>query len=147
MEKNMTKQQTPTTPIEIFVNSWNTADAKQLASVFAEDADFTAVNGLRAHGRESIGKGHEELFRTLFRGTKLAVEVIAVRALANELAAVEAEFTYPNGILPGVTRALASYVARNRQGRWEIVIFRNMIPFERPVAGPVERELRQRMSA
>ena len=134
-------------PIETFAAAWNDADAERLASAFAEDADFTAVNGLRVRGREMIGRGHDELFRTLFRGKAIAAEVISVRVLAPGLAAVEAEFTYPNGILPGVTRSLASYVARETDKGWEILVFRNMIPFERPVAGPVEREVRSQMAA
>ena len=141
----MIDQELPASLAEVFVAAWNEGDAERLASVFAEDADFTAVNGLRVHGRDFIRRGHDELFRTLFKGTRLAAEVISTRALAKDLTAVEAEFTYPNGILPGVTRALASYIARKTDDRWEIVIFRNMIPFERPVAGPVEREVRELM--
>ena len=138
----------PTLPIRTFVAAWNEADGEKLASVFAEDADFTAVNGLRVSGRDVIGKAHNELFRTIFRGTTLAVEIKGVRVLAPGLAAVEAEFTYPNGILPGVTRALAHYIARETPCRnWEIIIFRNMVPFERPVAGAVERTIRAEMAA
>ncbi|HEV2595546.1 MAG TPA: SgcJ/EcaC family oxidoreductase [Sphingomicrobium sp.] len=144
----MNNDELPTTPIQTFAAAWNVADAEKLASVFAEDADFTAVNGLRVSGRDLIGTGHAELFRTIFRGTTLAVEVLAVRMLAPGVAAVEAQFTYPNGILPGVTRSIAHYVAReNSTGSWEIIIFRNMIPFERPVAGPVEEEIRRKAAS
>jgi uncharacterized protein (TIGR02246 family) len=131
--------------IETFVAGWNAADAALLASVFAEDADFTAVNGLRLSGRALIRDGHEELLRTIFRGKTLAARLLSVRFLSGEIAVVEAEFSYPNGILPGVTRGLAQYVAVRSAGRWEIAVFRNMIPFERPIAGPVELELRARI--
>ena len=143
----MTEALGATAPIETFAAAWNEADAARLASVFAEDADFTAVNGLRVRGRELIGRGHDELFRTLFRGTTIAAEVISVRVLGSGLVAVEAELTYPHGILPGVTRSLVSYVAREMGAGWEIVVFRNMIPFERPVSGPVELEVRRQMAA
>ena len=143
----MNDQGTPANLATAFAAAWNSYDAARLASLFAEDADFTAVNGLRAHGREIIRKGHDELFRTVFKGTQLNAEIISVRALAPDLAAVEAEFTYPKGILPGVTRALASYIAKKTENQWQIVIFRNMIPFERPVAGPVELELREQMAS
>jgi uncharacterized protein (TIGR02246 family) len=142
------KDELPTGPIKTFAAAWNAADAEKLASVFAEDADFTAINGLRASGRDRICEGHAELFRTIFRGTTLAVEVLAVRPLAPGLAAVEAQFTFPNGILPGVTRSIAHYIAREKSaGTWEIIVFRNMIPFERPVAGPIEEEIRRASAA
>ena len=133
--------------IGTFVEGWNAADGARLAKAFADDADFTAVNGLRVHGAALIGEGHDELLRTMFRGVTLAAQVLSVRLLSPDLAVVEAEFTYPGkDILPGVTRALAQYVAMRSQDRWEIVVFRNMIPFERPVAGPVEVRVREDMA-
>ncbi|HLZ84717.1 MAG TPA: SgcJ/EcaC family oxidoreductase [Caulobacteraceae bacterium] len=132
--------------IDAFVDGWNAADGAKLASVFATDADFTAVNGLRVHGRDLIGEGHDELFRTLFRGVTLASKVVAVRFLTADIAVVEADLSYPNGILPGVTRALAHYVAQRSDAGWKIAVFRNMIPFERPVAGPVEERVRAEMA-
>ena len=130
-----------------FVEGWNAADGAKLARAFAEDADFTAVNGLRVQGRELIGEGHDELFRTLFRGVTLAARVLSVRVVAPDVAVVEAELSYPDKhVLPGVTRALAQYVAKRSGDRWEILVFRNMIPFERPVAGPVEQRVRQQMA-
>jgi uncharacterized protein (TIGR02246 family) len=137
--------------IDTFVAGWNAADGARLASAFAQDADFTAVNGLRVRGRSLIGEGHDELFRTIFRDVTLASQVLSVRSLTPDVVAVEAELSYPTrDILPGVTRALAQYVATRSPApsgdRWEIVIFRNMIPFERPVAGPVERRVREEMA-
>jgi uncharacterized protein (TIGR02246 family) len=129
-----------------FAEGWNAADAVVLASVFAEDADFTAVNGLCIHGRDLIRDGHDELFRTIFRGVRLAARPLSVRFLSPGIAVVEAEFSYPGGmILPGVIRALAQYVAVRSGAAWEIAVFRNMVPFERPVAGPVELNARARM--
>jgi uncharacterized protein (TIGR02246 family) len=131
---------------ETFVEGWNSADGERLASAFATDADFTAVNGLRVQGRDLIAEGHNELFRTVFRGVTLACEATRVRFLRPDTAVVEADVTYPNGILPGVTRALVQYVALRGGGAWEIAVFRTMIPFERPVAGPVEERVRAAMS-
>ena len=140
----MIENELPTTPIETFVAGWNRADAGMLASAFAVDADFTAVNGLRARGRELIARGHDELFRTIFRGTTLAAKILAVRDLAPGLAAVEAELTFPNRNPLGAACALAHYIARQTaSGAWEIIVFRNMVPFERPVSGPVEEQIRR----
>ena len=142
-----TKSAQPAELIRDFVDGWNAADGARLAQPFAETADFTAVNGLRVKGRDLIGAGHDELLSTLFHGVTLAASVVSVRFLSPDIAVVEAEFTYPGkAILPGVTRALAQYVATRSDKGWEIAVFRNMIPFERPVAGPVEIAVRQQMA-
>ena len=128
--------------IATFAAGWNKADGAMLAAAFAEDADFTAVNGLRVHGRDLIGEGHDELLSTIFRGVVLAANVLSVRFLRPDIAVAEADLTYPKGMALGVNRALAQYVAVRSGERWEIAVFRNMIPFERPMAGPVEQRVR-----
>ena len=134
--------------IQRFAAGWNAANGAKLAEAFAEDADFTAVNGLRAHGRRLIGEGHDELFRTLFQGVEIAARILSVRQLTSDVAVAEAELTYPGkAILPGVDRALAQYVAMRSPDGWEIVVFRNMAPLQRPVAGPVELQARQQMAS
>ena len=79
--------------IRTFVDGWNASDGAQLAKAFAGDADFTAVNGLRVRGAALIGEGHDELFRTIFRGVTLAAQVLSVRLLSPDVAVVEAKFT------------------------------------------------------
>jgi hypothetical protein len=44
--------------------------------------------------------------------------------------------------LPDYTTA--GLIATKESGRWEIAVFRNMVPFARPVAGPLDRELLHR---
>ena len=41
-----------------FVEAWNHHDAKAFSMVFAEDADFTNVRGMSAHGRTEVEKMH-----------------------------------------------------------------------------------------
>jgi len=47
--------------VDTFVAGWNIADGEKLASVFTQDADFTAITGLRARGRHLIARGHNEI--------------------------------------------------------------------------------------
>ena len=44
-------------------NAWNVHDAKAFSMGFSEDADFTNVVGMSAHGRSEIEKFHENHFQ------------------------------------------------------------------------------------
>src|ERR1700677_1158418 len=47
-----------------FISAWNVHDPKAFSMVFAEDADFTNIKGLGAHGRLNIDSFHAPFFRT-----------------------------------------------------------------------------------
>jgi uncharacterized protein (TIGR02246 family) len=130
--------------IAIFVAGWNDGDGEALAAVFAKDADFTAITGLYARGRELIARGHNEILSTIYYGTTLSGEVQSIRYLRPDVALIEAKFRLQkNGqtFFPGVTHTSAGIIATHDDGRWSIAAFRNMVPFSRPLAGPVEEKL------
>jgi uncharacterized protein (TIGR02246 family) len=132
--------------IDTFVQGWNAGSGERLARAFAPDADFTNVMGLRAHGREVIAQGHNEILATVFRGTRLEAAINQVRYLRPDVAAVDVILTLrgadglPVAMLPA-GQSSAGLVATRDGGSWAIAVFRNMIPFTRPAAGPVERSL------
>jgi uncharacterized protein (TIGR02246 family) len=134
----------PARLLDGFTAGWNAASGTELARVFAPDADFTNIMGLRARGRDVIGRGHDELLATLFRDTRLSAAVDYVRLLRADVAVVEAALTLEREDgqpFQGPVRSRVKYVAVKDEGSWSIVSFTNMIPFERPAAGRVEREL------
>jgi len=57
--------------VDAFVAGWNAGNGLQCAVPFAEDADFFAVNGIYAKGRDVIGRGHAEILSTIFKGTQM----------------------------------------------------------------------------
>ena len=67
--------------VQAFVDGWNAADGSALARPFAADADFTAITGLRAKGRELIAKGHDEILATIYRGSVISARVEGIRFL------------------------------------------------------------------
>lgn len=137
--------------LDIFASGWNAASGTTLASAFADDADFLNVMGLHAHGRDLIARGHDEILSTVFRGTRMTAVVDSVRFLRPDVAAVEATlslrradgqpFALGDSLRGPMPSTKASYVATKEGDRWSIAVFRNMVPFARPAAGPVEREL------
>ena len=132
--------------IAAFAEGWNAQDGAACARPFAEDADFTNIMGLKAHGRETIGGGHAEILATVFRGTKMTAQVEGVRFLRPDVAVVDATLGLagPDGTpFPVAKSSSAGYVATKENGVWSIAVFRNMIPFSRPAAGPLEESLRR----
>src|SRR5215470_19839748 len=79
--------------IDGLVAGWNAQDGRAFARQFAADADFTNVMGLRAHGREVIARGHDELFATVFKGTTLLPAIEQVRFLRPDVAVAEVVLT------------------------------------------------------
>ena len=132
--------------VDTFVQGWNTGSGERLARAFAVDADFTNVIGLRAHGRDLIARGHDEILATVFRGTRLGAAINQIRGLRPDVAVVDVTLTLrgadgqPLAMFPA-GQSSAGLVATRESGTWAIAVFRNMIPFTRPAAGPVERSL------
>jgi uncharacterized protein (TIGR02246 family) len=131
--------------VDQFVEGWNAADGPACARPFAENADFTAIHGLRARGRELIGRGHAEILATVFRGTQLTATVNSIDYLRPDVAVADVTMRLKQAgqtWLPKQTSC--GIVATKDSGVWSIAVFRNMVPFERPVAGPLDRELLDR---
>ena len=130
--------------LDQFIEGWNEASGAKLSRPFAPDAEFINIMGLRVRGRDLIARGHDELFETVFFGTRLSGGVETVRFLTREIAYADGILNLQNsdGTPHTMTeRALPAFIAVKEKGAWSIVIFRNMIPFERPPAGPLERSL------
>ncbi len=129
--------------VAAFVDGWNAGDGYACARPFAEDADFTAITGLRAKGRDVIARGHAEILSTVYRGTRNSATVNDVRFLRQDVAVADVTFRFePDADKPWLPAwSSCGIVATNENGVWSIAVFRNLIPFGRPVAGPLEREI------
>lgn len=73
-----------------FVDSWNKKDAKALASIFDEDAEFINVTGLWWHDRSSIFKAHDYGLKVIFKDSELSLRKMKVKYLADNIAVVNA---------------------------------------------------------
>ena len=136
--------------IDTFVAGWNAASGGHIASAFTEEADFTAITGLHARGRDLIARAHDEILATIYKGTVLSGEVEDVYFLKPDVALVNAKFFLQkqgNSFFPGVVHTSCGITAVKNNGRWAIAVFRNMVPFARPVAGPVEHEMQNLKTA
>jgi uncharacterized protein (TIGR02246 family) len=129
--------------VDAFAAGWNAGDGAGCAAPFAEDADFIAVNGIHAKGRDLIGRGHAEILSTIFKGTRMESKIHTVRFLRPDVAVADVTFRLQHDgdkpWLPAFTSC--GLVATRDDGKWSIAAFRNMVPFARPVAGELDRAL------
>lgn len=113
-----------------FVDDWNRHDMKAFAALFAEDADFVNVIGLRWRGRAEIQKEHEALHATRMKSSHLAAVETSVRFLRPDVAVVHVrwELTGDTGLegtpLPPRKGVLMHVIVKTRD-KWLITVSQN----------------------
>jgi len=73
---------------ELFVTIWNAHDMGRLRDLYADDADFVNVIGMRWKGASEIADMHVLLHESRMRQTTLLSEGMTVRVLAPSVAVV-----------------------------------------------------------
>ena len=108
-------------------NAWNTADGSAFVAPFAEDADFVNVLGMHVRGRDAIAAGHDQIFRTVYAGSRVSYRVEGARLLRPDvaLAHVQAALEVPGGPMAGHHEARYSMVLTRDGGEWRIASFHN----------------------
>jgi uncharacterized protein (TIGR02246 family) len=108
-------------------NAWNSADGPAFVAAFAEDADFVNVLGMHVRGRDAIAAGHDQIFRTVYAGSRVAYRVESTRLLRPDVALVhvEAGLDVPGGPMAGHHDARYSMVLTRDGGEWRIASFHN----------------------
>jgi uncharacterized protein (TIGR02246 family) len=114
-----------------FVEAWNRHDAGALSMVFAEDADFTNVRGVSAHGRIEIEKFHAPVFATMFKDSVLKIIQSKVRYIKPDVAAVDAQWEMTgarssDGHEIALRKGLLDLVMIKQAAQWRIAIMHNM---------------------
>jgi uncharacterized protein (TIGR02246 family) len=117
--------------------AWNRHDAKAFSMVFAEDADFTNVVGMSAHGRSEIEKFHAPMFATRFKDTHLKITNTKIRFIKPDVAAVDGWWEMTGAKTQGkeipLRRGLLNFVMTKEGGHWFITVMHNM---DLPAANP-----------
>ena len=114
-----------------FVEAWNHHDAKAFSLVFAEDADFTNVRGMSAHGRAEVEKFHAPRFATKFKDSNQKIAEIRIRFITPDVAAVDARWEMtgakgPDGQDIPLRKGLLNFIMSRSSGQWLIMIMHNM---------------------
>ena len=103
--------------------AWNEADAEGFARPFWRDAEFVDIKTVRDSGREEIRKRHAWLFGGVFRGSRVAYDVLDFKLLAPGVAL--AHVTAALDTKDGRIDTLASCVFKREDMRWQLAVFHN----------------------
>lgn len=107
--------------------AWTKGDAQLWGQQFAEDADFTVWTGTYVKGREAITRGHEEIFRTIYKDTKLRLSVRSIRFLRNDVAVVHTDGSVvkKEEEFPTTPQVVPTLILTKERGHWQIAVFQN----------------------
>ena len=110
-------------------NGWNAADGAAFARPFGDDSDFVTIRGEHFRTRDVIGKGHQAIFDTIYKGSVVALHLDGLRTIAPSvlLAHVKSVLQVPSGPLAGELRALFSLVLTKDQSDWRIAALHNTL--------------------
>ena len=114
----------------VFVGAWNKHDVHAFAETFAEDADFTNVRGIRAHGRGAIERFHAPVFETIFKQSHQTTTDVRIRFLTSNVASVDVRWemtgsTAPDGTPVQLRKGLLNWLVTNHDGKWLITVMHN----------------------
>ncbi|HVF86149.1 MAG TPA: SgcJ/EcaC family oxidoreductase [Pyrinomonadaceae bacterium] len=114
-----------------FIAAWNTHDAKAFSMVFAEEADFTNVRGMSAHGRGEVEKFHAPRFATTFKDSHQKITDIKIRFIKPDVAAVDARWEMTGaknaeGQDIPLRKGLLNFVMTKESDKWFITVMHNM---------------------
>jgi len=117
---------------EQFVAIWNAHDMERLQDLYAEDADFVNVIGMRWTGASEIARMHVLLHELRMRQTTLVSEGMTVRVLAPSVAVVHDTWVLTGD--PGAPgwktgeqrRGILVHVLKlDGAGKWHIAVSQN----------------------
>jgi uncharacterized protein (TIGR02246 family) len=111
-------------------DAWNRHDAHAFAAIFSEDADFTNVIGMSAHGRKAIEEFHAPIFATRFKDTHLTATDTKIRMLSPTIASVDVHWEMTGALdsdgspIP-IRKGLLNWVVTQQNGHWLITVMHN----------------------
>jgi uncharacterized protein (TIGR02246 family) len=114
-----------------FLEAWNRHDPKAFSMVFSQDADFTNVVGVGAHGRAEIEKFHAPRFATNFEDTHQTIVESRIRFIKPDVAAVDARWemigaTNAEGQEIPLRKGLLNFTMTKDSHQWLITVMHNM---------------------
>lgn len=117
------------------IAAWNAGDAEGWCRDFTEDSEFVNIIGACFEDRDANVRRHAELFATIFKGSRLAVREMKIRALGDFTATADLvlDLTGFSKLPPGIRPSIGNDVLRTRMHyvlvhdgtRWWIVFSQN----------------------
>ena len=117
------------------VAAWNAGDAQAFSASFAENGGFTNIRGSVFYGHRAFEDRHVEIFRTFFKGSKLAMSATKIRFVRPDVAIADiaTEVSQLSGTPPGVTpggdgriHTRLQQVFVKNAGEWRVESYHNV---------------------
>lgn len=106
--------------IERSADAWSRGDGTAYGECFTADATDVTYMGTTYYGGAEIGRGHQALFDSFLKGTRLTVDIIEIRRYGSDTAIVVTRGESSKGT-PKKLGKLATYtVVRESDGQWRI---------------------------
>jgi len=114
------------TVLDKLIEAWNLGDGTAYGALFTDDASYVTYVGTHYRGRDDIARGHDALFGSFLKGTKLAGEITDIRFLGDDTAVVVGRGdTYKKK--PSRLRKVQTYTFVRDGGGWRIAAFQNTL--------------------
>jgi len=130
MDKQVNDEAGVNAVVHGFEDAWNRHDMDAFAMLFATNADFVNVIGMRWVGRDAIKQRHAASHATIFKSSTLKIGDTTLRFLKTDIATARSVWTL-SGITsesgePVPTRTgILTHVLARIVGHWLIVLSQN----------------------
>jgi uncharacterized protein (TIGR02246 family) len=116
-----------------FVAAWNHHDPKALAAMWTIDGDHMEPDGKHPRGRAEVGKLLEMEHASVFKNSKLSLDVNTIWFITADVALADADYTLENVVdqagKPVPTRkGHITAVLLDENNQWHVAASRAMIP-------------------
>ena len=121
--------------IEKQTAAWNHGDADAYAALFAPDGTFTNLAGMFFTGRKEFRERHDQIFKTVYRGSVKREEIVSIKFVRPDVAIVDTLQTITGfkKLLPGTSadpkgrlRTRLLQVMVKDAGEWKIAAYHNV---------------------
>lgn len=116
-------------------DAWDRGDAKAFAQRFTLDGSFTNVIGKVYYGRAAFEERHAEIFKTIYKGSRLKQSIGKLRFIRPDVAVVDINAELSGFVsAPAAVKTEADHVIRARlqlvlvkeRGDWWITAYHNV---------------------
>ena len=129
MDKQINDEAGVNAVVRGFEDAWNRHDLDAFAMLFATDADFVNVVGMRWVGRDAIKQHHAASHATIFKSSTLKIGDTTLRFLKADVATARSIWTLSgtseSGQLSPTRTGILTHVIARIDGHWLIVLTQN----------------------
>ena len=114
-----------------WAEAWNAGDMDAVAALYAEDADYVNFFGETFKGAAAIQAAFAEINSTVYRGSKIEIEMVAVSLVKPDVAVTDSTWKVtgiPAGAPPLPTEGQSTVVAVKQGDAWKIASHRARVP-------------------